>query len=327
MSITPVYLLVAFFISLLLTPLARKFAQRHHMVAVENHRTLHRGEIAKFGGSAIAIAFSAGIVAVLFLQPDYFMQHGSAFVSLLACSLVIFLLGSFDDRFDLNCNLKLAVELLAAFVVVSFGWRIDAFILPGLIEFDLGWFSYPVSVLWIVGLANAINLIDGLDGLAAGIVVMTSIVNIAVALVFQNAVAITLSVILIGAVTGFLRYNLNPAYIFMGDSGSLMLGFVTACVAITAASVNPGQVILLVPVLLLGLPIADTTLAIVRRLRRGIHPFHADREHIHHRLVKLGLSQSGAAMCMVALSCLLGILAFLIAKGVYMDIKLLSLLP
>ncbi|MBD3383431.1 undecaprenyl/decaprenyl-phosphate alpha-N-acetylglucosaminyl 1-phosphate transferase [candidate division KSB1 bacterium] len=327
MLFTAVYFLIALGFSFSLTPLVRKFAQQHHMVATENHRTLHRGRVPKFGGAAIAIAFAAGIAAISFLQNDYFMQNIAAITSLLFCSLVIFTLGSFDDRFDLNCNLKLLVELLAAFVVVYFGWRMEALVLPNLIRIELGWLSYPVSIFWIVGLANAINLIDGLDGLAGGVVVMTAIINIAVALIFQNVLAITLAVILIGAVLGFLRYNLNPARIFMGDSGSLMLGFLTACISLNAASVTPGSVILAVPVLLLALPITDTVLAIIRRLRRGIHPFHADREHIHHRLVNLGLSQAGAAMCMVGLSCLLGILAFLVAKSVYTDIRLLSLLP
>ena len=123
-----------------------------------------------------------------------------------------------------------------------------------------------------------------------------------------------------------LLQNLNPASIFMGDSGSLPLGFILACITINASAVSPGKIAVVVPLLLLGIPITDTFLAIIRRLRRGIHPFHADQEHIHHRLVNLGLSQTGAAMFIVGMTFILGTLAFLVAQGINTDVRLFGMM-
>jgi UDP-GlcNAc:undecaprenyl-phosphate/decaprenyl-phosphate GlcNAc-1-phosphate transferase len=309
---------------LVLTPVFRRFAINHQIVARQNHRTVHQGEMAKLGGGAIFTAFLTGVFLLAALSGDLFHQHLGAFISLTFGAMALFFLGAVDDKADLNCNLKLLIEISAATLVVAFGWRIESLILPASLQINLGYFSYPLSILWIVGVTNSFNMIDGLDGLAAGIAVVVLICSLAIAVLFSNALIQPLIFILLGATIGFLRYNFNPASIFMGDSGSLSVGFLLACITMKASSVADGTTSLLIPLLLLGLPLTDTTLAIIRRWRRGIHPFHADREHIHHRLVNLGLSHSGAATTMVGLSLILGIMAYLVAHGIYMDLQLLK---
>lgn len=318
------YFLIPFLLAIAITPLVRLFARRYKIYAYPNHRTIHTGAVPKWGGGSIFFAFCIGAIVLYFLQPELFRGNNGPFFSLLSGAFVLFVMGSFDDKFELGCNLKLLVELAVATLVYFFGWRFEILVLPGFGDIALGWFSYPMTVLWIVGVANAINMVDGLDGLAGGIAIVVALICLGIAGLYHNTLVIALSVLLAGSVTGFLRYNLNPATIFMGDSGSLPLGFLIACITLSAASVAPGKVAVLVPALLLCLPLTDTTLAIIRRVRRGIHPFHADKEHIHHRLVRLGLSQAGAAMFMVGLSLIFGILAYLLAQGMYTDFRFLG---
>ena len=321
------YLILSFLLATLLTPLARKMALRLGVFAHTNHRTMHQGRMPKWGGVAMFGAFAIAAGVLLVQNSDLSAEQVRLILSLVAGACMICILGTFDDKLDLACNLKLGVELAAAVIAVSAGWRMETLMFPGNQALALGVLSVPISVLWIVGVVNAVNLIDGLDGLASGVVIVAALINLAVAFLFQNPLIGVLSIVLVGATAGFLRYNLFPASIFMGDSGSLTLGFLLACLTIQGASVSMGQIAIVVPLLLLAIPLTDTVLAIVRRLRRGIHPFHADQEHIHHRLVRLGLSQSGAALFMVGLSFILGVLAFLIAQGIHTDLELFSHFP
>ncbi|MBN1561026.1 undecaprenyl/decaprenyl-phosphate alpha-N-acetylglucosaminyl 1-phosphate transferase [candidate division KSB1 bacterium] len=318
------YFFIPLLISLLATPLFKRFAINHHVVARQNHRTVHAGQIPKLGGGAIFLAFIAGVLLFLFTKPELALAHGKMVGALVLGATILFVLGALDDKADLNCNLKLVTEIIVASLAALAGWRIDALLLPAAQELSLGLLSYPVSVLWIVGVANSFNMIDGLDGLAAGVATTVLLSSLAISALFGNVLLPILSIILAGAVLGFLRYNVNPASIFMGDSGSLPLGFVLACLTLNAATYDAGKAVFLIPLLLLGLPLTDTSLAILRRVRKGIHPFHADREHVHHRLVALGLSQSGAALALVGLTAILGIMAYLVAHGIQMDMKLLN---
>ncbi len=321
------YFFLSLAIALAITPLVRFLAMRYSIYAYPNHRTVHQGAVPKWGGGSIVVAF---VISALFLywQSPQLIEKSLMLLSLLFGTIILFILGSFDDKYDLNCNLKLTVELIVALAVAVSGWRFETLLLPGFAELSLGYFSYPFTMLWIVGVINAVNMVDGLDGLASGIALVVALVCIGISAMFGNQLVIVISMLLAGAVLGFLRYNINPASIFMGDSGSLPLGFILALLSLHTATMAPGRVAIMVPLLLLGLPLTDTTLAIIRRLRRGIHPFHADREHIHHRLVRLGLSQPGAALFMVGLSLIFGILAFLLAQGMHTDFKFLGqLLP
>ena len=317
------YFLLSLAIAYIITPFFRSFAKNNHIVARQNHRTVHEGEIPKLGGGAIFFAFLAGMLLVVMTSTELIFQHSAMVTSLVVGGLALFLMGAIDDKADLNCNLKLAIEVAVAIAAVSMGWRVDALLLPAAQHVELGWFAYPFSVLWIVGVINSFNMIDGLDGLAAGIAVVVLLSSLGIAVLFGNVLAPFIIIVLLGASLGFLRYNINPASIFMGDSGSLSLGFFLACITINASTFSGDTSAFLIPLLLLGLPLTDTSLAIIRRWRRNIHPFHADREHVHHRLVNLGLSQSGAATAMVGLTLILGLMAYLVAHGITMDIKLL----
>lgn len=315
-------------VALLITPGIRRLALHYSIFAYPNHRTVHEGAVPKWGGGSIVFSFVLSAILVYLFSPSLFAGNSLLLASLITGTMVLFVLGSIDDKHDLNCNVKLVVELLVAFSVALAGWRIDSLILPGFFEVKLGLFSYPVTILWIVGIINAINMVDGLDGLASGIAIIAAVVSMGIAGLFGNQLVLPLAVLLAGSVAGFLRYNINPASIFMGDSGSLPLGFLLSLLSLRAATISPGHVAVLVPLLMLFLPLTDTSLAIIRRVRRGIHPFHADKDHIHHRLVRLGLSQAGAAMCMVGISLIFGILAFLLAQGMHTDFRFFGqLLP
>jgi UDP-GlcNAc:undecaprenyl-phosphate GlcNAc-1-phosphate transferase len=324
MIIDILYFTIPLLTSLLATPLFRRFAISHHVVARQNHRTVHAGQIPKLGGGAIFIAFLAGVLLFVLTKPELALAHSKMVGSLVIGATILFFLGGLDDKADLNCNLKLVIEILVASLAAAAGWRIDTLLLPAGQELSLGVLSYPISILWIVGVANSFNMIDGLDGLAGGVATTVLFSIMAIAGLFGNALLPILSLILAGAVLGFLRYNINPASIFMGDSGSLSLGYTLACLTMNASAYDPGKAVFLIPLLLLGLPLTDTSLAILRRLRKGIHPFHADREHVHHRLVALGLSQSGAALALVGLTAILGVMAYLVAHGIQLDLKLLN---
>jgi UDP-GlcNAc:undecaprenyl-phosphate/decaprenyl-phosphate GlcNAc-1-phosphate transferase len=307
-------------IAVFYTPIIRRMALRFGIFAVPNHRTMHNGQVPKLGGVAIFTAFVLAVALTGVLFPEHLQPFQPAIISLLIGVVVLMGIGALDDKYDLNCNLKLSVEIAVALLAAACGWRLDTALLPG-VELDLGFWSWPLTVLWMVGVTNAINMVDGLDGLAGGISLVISTICIAVAVLYGNTLALLIAPLLMGSVIGFLRYNVHPARIFMGDSGSLPLGFTLACLSLQATMTVPGKAAVAVPLLMLALPITDTVLAITRRLRRGIHPFHADREHIHHRLVKLGLSHSGAAMFMVGLSVLFAVLAFLMAQGMLTNVS------
>ncbi len=316
------YFAISIVFALLITPLMRKLAYRWKVFAHVNHRTMHSGITPKLGGGAIILAFIATLLVIWYMQPEIFSQWQAQLLTLTFGMMVLFIMGTIDDKMDLGCNLKISIEFIVATLAVLSGWRIETIVLPSALELGLGYFTYPVSIFWIVGIVNAINMIDGLDGLAPGIVIVISLISAAIAALFGHTWLVFVAVLVAGAVIGFLRYNFFPASIFMGDSGSLPLGFLLACITFNAAAITPGKVAVIVPLLLLGLPITDTLLAIIRRIRKGIHPFHADREHIHHRLVKLGLSQAGAALFMVGVTIVLGVIAFLFAQGIHTEVKL-----
>jgi UDP-GlcNAc:undecaprenyl-phosphate GlcNAc-1-phosphate transferase len=299
------------------TPLAIRFAHALGAIDRPGPRRIHVSPIPRLGGIPVFIGFLAGLTFAIFATGYIKMLplrtlHWAALGGAALCML---LLGVVDDIFGLSFKAKFVVQIAAALTVWFWGFRISVVSFPmhpaGL---DLGWLSLPVTVIWIVGITNAINLIDGLDGLAAGCALITTS---AVALigVYGGRVAVTaLSVALVGSLVGFLRFNFNPARIFLGDSGSMFLGFVLAVISVHGSQKGPTAVAVLAPLLLLGFPILDTSLAVVRRLYRiGTEPtggrgavlhimanlhhvFLPDRGHVHHQLLELGLTQRAAVL-------------------------------
>ena len=302
--------LLAFFISIGLTPITRKLAFKYNACAIPNHRTIHKGTIPQLGGIPIFFAFLLGLIIVfLFTDKNFYPLKREAIVFLFGASLIL-LLGIYDDIKGANAYQKFSIQLLASIVVIAFGYKVEAVVNPFGAPVSLGIFSIPFTILWIVGISNAINLIDGLDGLAAGIGLGAALVMLGISLYFGNIMSAFPAAILAGGIAGFLIFNFNPAKIFLGDSGSLLIGFMLACFSINGTFRSDSAVAIYIPMVVLGIPIVDTLLAILRRLRKGIHLFQADKEHIHHRLLQLGLSHKQAVLFLHGVSVFWGLVAF-----------------
>lgn len=300
-------LLFTFFVTYTTTPLVRKLAFRVGAVDIpKDERRMHSKPIPTMGGLAIFVAFAFGIIA--------FVDMDSTFIGLLIGALMIIILGVFDDIYDLKPYIKLLWQVCAALIVCFSGVVIEKITWFDQIIFFGNW-AIPITVLWIVAITNTINLIDGLDGLACGIVAISSFALLAVSLLSAGNPAITVvAAVLAGACLGFLPYNLNPAKIFMGDAGAMFLGFVLSVISIQGFFKVNAVVSFGIPFLVLGLPIVDTAFAIIRRLLKRQHPFRADRKHLHHRLIDMGLNQKQSVTLLYAISALLAIAAVLFAE-------------
>jgi len=232
-------------------------------------------------------------------------------------AVVIVVLGIFDDIHSLRATFKFVVQIVAALIAVFSGNVISAISNPNIFSqnpvWELGWLAYPVTVIWIVAITNSVNLIDGLDGLACGVSTISSMTMLVIALVVADLPVALLMAALAGGSIGFLPYNLNPAKIFMGDTGSTFLGYVLAVVSIQGLFKFYAIISFAVPFLMLGLPIFDTAFAFIRRIAHGQSPMHADRSHVHHRLIDMGFSQKQAVAVLYVISAILGLSAVVLA--------------
>ena len=282
--------LTALFTSLLTVAGVRKLALHYQIGALPSARKIHTAFVPVMGGLGIA----AGLLAAMLLAGltgllpgEAWMTHRYFWFGL----LVILVTGLIDDIRGLAPYQKFAGEFIAAGAAVLGGCYIEAFYSPTGGNLALGWFSYPFSVLWLVFIINAVNLLDGLDGLAGGISLITIAGFLLLTIFNEQVYLMYLALAMAGAILGFLRYNYRPASIFMGDVGSLMLGYVLACFSVETLKIaGSQQVYFLASLILLGMPLTDTLISFFRRMGRGDHPFKPDREHIHHRLLKMGLS-------------------------------------
>lgn len=300
-------LLLACALSHRLTPAVKTLAEFLGAVDQPGGRRIHRRPVPRMGGLAICAGFFAAALL--------FGRLTRPVTGLLLGALIIALMGAADDLIELSPRQKLAWQLAAALTAMAFGVRIDFLSRPGGAEafFALGQLSAPLTLLWLVGCTNAVNLIDGLDGLAAGVSVISSLTLFEAALLAGQPDAALLLSALAGACLGFLPYNFNPAVIFMGDVGSQFLGYVLACVSIMGLFKFHAVITLIVPFLALAIPLFDTVSSFFRRILHGQSPFHADRGHIHHRLLATGMSQKQAVATLYGVSAVLGIIAVMIA--------------
>lgn len=298
-------ILIALILSWAVTPQVKKLACRVGAMDLPGGRKIHQHPTARFGGLAIYAGFMGGLIMV---QPSLSLPLSGL---LLGGGLVL-VLGIIDDRWGLNPWIKLLGQVAAASVLVLFNVRVEFLSNPfdGLLV--LGEWAIPVTILWIVGITNALNLIDGMDGLAGGTAAIAAITIAVVAWLKGQAAVAMLAMILAAGILGFLRYNLHPAQIFLGDSGSMFLGFNLAALAAMGLTKSATIISLLVPVVILGMPILDTFLAIVRRLRAHRPVFQADKGHLHHRLLDLGLPYRRAVWVMYGLDLCLGISAVML---------------
>mgnify|MGYP000860404273 FL=1 len=310
MENTLVAFLISAIISLSMTPVARKVAVRVGAVDIpKDERRVHKKPMPLMGGLAIFI--SVLVSSLIFLPID------KTLISIIIGSSIIFISGVIDDIRGLSPKGKLIFQILASIVLILGDVKIDAitnpFGAPGTV-LSLGMFSIPITIFWVVGITNTLNLIDGLDGLAAGVAMIASLSFLFVANKFNYIPVVIISAIVAGACLGFLPYNFNPAKIFMGDTGALFLGFVLASLSIEGVMKSVATIAVVVPIIILGVPIFDTTFAIFRRLLNGKSIAEADKGHLHHRLLKLGFSQRKTVLILYAISAIFGLCAIFVAK-------------
>ena len=302
--------IIALVVSYLLTPGVKKVAIKVGAVDRPNARKVHTHVIPRLGGLAIYIGFMA---AVLFCVP----LHHELIGMLLGCTAIV-AIGIWDDICNIPARVKLVGQIAAACIPVAFGIQIewltnpfgDILVLPEVI-------AIPVTIFWIIGFTNTVNLIDGLDGLAAGVAFIASISMFLLAVNLNQFLPALIIVSMAGAALGFLQYNFNPAKIFMGDTGSMLLGYTLAVSAVLGLVKTAATVALVVPIIALGLPILDTTFAIIRRRMSGVPIFQPDKGHLHHRLLALGMTQKQAVLIMYFVSMMLGIVALFVANVSY----------
>jgi len=307
-------LLTALVVSFLMTPVVKTFAYKVGAVDVpKDARRMHKVPIPRLGGLAIFIGFMVSILLLVDIRGNAQMQ------SILMGAVIIVVLGVVDDIMALPAMLKFVVQIAAALIPALNGVVIQAFSNPNIFSDSLYWvlgpLSVPFTVLWIVAITNAVNLIDGLDGLANGVSAISATTMLVIALLASEAQVAIVMAALVGACVGFMPYNLNPAKMFMGDTGATFLGYILATMSIQGLFKFYAVISFAVPFLILGLPIFDTTFAFIRRLAHGQSPMHADRGHIHHRLIDMGLNQKQAVATLYVISAMLGLSAVVLTTG------------
>lgn len=300
--------ILAFLMSFLFTPLAKKTAYVVGAVDIpKDKRKIHKKPMPRLGGLAIYVGV---IVSLLF-----YVQLDRGLIGIILGSSVIVAAGILDDIFELKAVYKLAAQFVAVAVFIAFGNTIDWMSNPFGEMFRLGILGIPLTILWVVGITNAVNLIDGLDGLAAGVAAISSLTLFVVSILNQRYEAAVITIAIAGACLGFLPFNFNPAKIFMGDTGSMFLGFMLSAISVYSTIKSATALAVAVPILAIGLPIFDTFFAIIRRLINRKPIMKPDKGHIHHKLLDKGLTQRQAVLVMYCISILFGFAAVLISDS------------
>lgn len=301
--------MIALGVALFLTPVVISFARRTGALDAPDARKVHVRPIPRIGGIGIYAAFMVSVLVQMSIS-DLSPELMTSLWGLLAGGTIIVAIGIIDDYRDLPAKVKLLGQILAACVlVIGFDVRIDVITDPLGDFIYLEYFAIPATIFWVVGLTNTVNLIDGLDGLAAGVSSIAAVTIFLVAMEEGIPFVAMITAALAGAAIGFLYYNFNPARIFMGDTGSMFLGFMLAGISVIGAVKSAATIALIVPILALGLPILDTTFAIVRRARNHRPIFKPDKGHLHHRLLARGFTQKQAVLLMYVVSALFGLCA------------------
>ncbi|MBO5949043.1 undecaprenyl/decaprenyl-phosphate alpha-N-acetylglucosaminyl 1-phosphate transferase [bacterium] len=281
--------IIAYLLGVFIVPFVIYYSDKLGLVDQPNERKIHTGKISRLGGIAIWLATMMTFLCLIILS---YYPYGSLLSGVLLGSSLMFLLGLVDDIYGLGAKFKLFIQIAIATIVFMLGIRITEIYNPFGEAILLGNFSYLVTVLWIVAISNAVNFIDGIDGLAGSVITLSSVgIGLVSLAVNPNAITPLIAFIFAGSMLAFLTYNFNPAKIFMGDSGALFSGFLLATLSITGMMQTP-SVAMFIPLFLLAIPILDITFSSLRRICKGKSPFVADSEHIHHKLLHLGCSQN-----------------------------------
>ncbi len=305
-------LVVAMVVSFVSTPVVKTFAQKVGAIDVpKDNRRMHTVPIPRLGGLAIFLGFLLAVLMFVKMTPQ--------FKGMLFGAIIIVILGVIDDIMPLPALLKFVVQIIASLVAVWGGNIITVISNPNIFSvrpyIELGFLSIPITVLWIVAITNSVNLIDGLDGLAVGVSTISSLTILVIALVVSEGETALLMAALAGGCIGFMPYNMNPAKIFMGDTGATFLGFVLAVVSIQGLFKFYAIISFAVPFLILGLPIFDTAFAFLRRLAKGQSPMSPDRSHVHHRLIDMGFNQKQTVAILYVISAILGLSAVVLTTS------------
>lgn len=285
--------LISFFLSLafasMLMPAILYFAHKKGLYDSVGERKVHNGNIPRLGGVGIAAAFLMAIIALMFFQEQQIADFSGRYRvwPVLLAGALVFCIGLVDDLVDLRARLKFFTETCATIFIIAFGFRFRVIIVPwGIGHIDLGLFSYPLTYIWVVGITNAMNLIDGIDGLAGGVSFIASLTFGLFFLTQGYVLSAEFCLVIAGAVAGFLMFNLPPAKIFMGDSGSLFLGFSMAALPLLGQRGGGAEIGLLSAATILAIPMFDTFAAMYRRTKAGVSFFTPDKDHIHHVLLR-----------------------------------------
>jgi UDP-GlcNAc:undecaprenyl-phosphate GlcNAc-1-phosphate transferase len=302
---------IAAIVTCALTPLARWFAKRSGAIDQPNDRKMHKKPLPTSGGVAIL----GGCLAAAWLAgaSHHVQMHLSAITM---GAVLVALIGFVDDRIDLPAKLKLVLQIIATAPLLIAGATISLVSNPfshGIVFLPV-WLAGAVTVVWVVSVTNAINLIDGLDGLAAGVSAISCVALAFIAMNWGQPGAALLCAAIAGAAVGFLPWNWHPAGILMGDTGAYFLGYMIAAATVIGAFKMAAAIAIFVPILVLAVPLLDTVLSPVRRVLTGKHPFQADRDHLHHRLISLGLAETRVVGLTYAVTAICGAVAIWISR-------------
>ena len=297
--------IIAFIVSYILTPYIAQVGKKQNMVDLPGHRKVHEEAIPNLGGIVIFFGFLLGLLFVVSIEGQY--------KTLLIGGVIILLLGIVDDIVDLSPKYKFIIQLVPALLVVAYNSNlINSFIIHQLAGLDLlGYLIYPLLILWIVGITNSINLIDGLDGLACGVSIIALGTFLILGLLLKMEILNIITIALLLSMLAFLKYNFFPAKIFLGDSGSTFAGFMLASISALWAMKGGNAFFLIVPVIVLALPIFDTLFAILRRYREHRPIFQADQGHLHHRLLARGIAHKNVVLLLWGISLIFSIMALI----------------
>ncbi|EGL82044.1 Glycosyl transferase, family 4, conserved region-containing protein [Caldalkalibacillus thermarum TA2.A1] len=298
--------LLSFFVTLLSTPLVKKMAFKVGALDYPNNRKVHQEIMPRLGGLAIYLGF--------FVSCIVFIPMTKLSVGLILGGIIIVILGIIDDIYNLTPKIKLIGQIIAAITLVFFGFQVQFINLPFDGTWILGWLAIPITILWIVGVTNSVNLIDGLDGLAAGVSAIATTVIMIIAFMMGNDFVLLYCAILLGAILSFLIFNFYPAKIFMGDTGALFLGFNLAALSILGFK-QVTVVSFIIPILVLGVPLSDTFFAIIRRILSHKPISSADKNHLHHCLLRMGLSHRASVLVIYGISVMFGLCAILLSQS------------
>ncbi|MFD1851645.1 glycosyltransferase family 4 protein [Oceanobacillus bengalensis] len=300
-------LVICFVASIVITPLIKKVALKIGAIDKPNQRKVHEKIMPRLGGIAIFLSFLLGFIIFL---PDT-MEAWPVLVG----ATIIIITGLLDDLYNLPAKFKLLGQLIAAIITVAGGITIDFITLFSDEKLEFGFFAIPITILWIIAITNAINLIDGLDGLAAGVSSIALLTITGLAISMGDYFITLIGLILLGSTLGFLVYNFYPAKIFMGDTGSLFLGYMISVIAVMGLYKEVTIVSLVVPIMILGIPILDTTFAIIRRVVQKKPISAPDKDHLHHCIIRLGYTHRQTVVMIYALSALFSITAIVFTRS------------